>query len=126
MSTSTNANTMESCLEFASKIVSNKKDQKEYAEALLECRQHPAYHVLLKSGDIIPISSYPLMHWDNKGWNTVKRKIRVKKVKTAEELDEEADLDNWEDVEHYGRVTYTNTAPAYEHNGALFDIGARF
>jgi len=126
MSTSTNANTMESCLEFASKIVSNKKDQKEYAEALLECRQHPAYHVQLKSGDIIPITSYPLMHWDNKGWNTVKRKIRVKKVKTAEELDEEADLDNWEDVEHYGRVTYTNTAPAYEHNGALFDIGARF
>jgi len=117
---------MESCLEFASKIVSNKKDQKEYAEALLECRQHPAYHVQLKSGDIIPITSYPLMHWDNKGWNTVKRKIRVKKIKTAEELDEEADLDNWEDVEHYGRVTYTNTAPAYEHNGALFDIGARF
>ena len=126
MSTSTNANTMESCLEFASKIVSNKKDQKEYAEALLECRQHPAYHLQLKSGDIIPITSYPLMHWDNKGWTTVKRKIRVKKIKTAEELDEEADLDNWEDVEHYGRVTYTNVAPAYEHNGALFDIGARF
>jgi len=125
MSTSTNT-TMESCLEFASKIVSNKKDQKEYAEALLECRRYPAYHVQLKSGDTIPMSSYPLMHWDNKGWNTVKRKIRVKKLKTDEELDEEAELDNWEDVEHYGRATYTQTGPVAEHNGALFDIGSRF
>ena len=126
MSTINNANTMESCLEFASKIVSTKKEQQEYAEALLECRRFPAYHVQLKSGDTIPVSSYPLMHWDNKGWNTVKRKIRVKKFKTDEELDEEAELDNWEDVEHYGRATYTQTGPVSEHNGALFDIGARF
>jgi hypothetical protein len=125
MSTSNNAN-MESCLEFASKIVNDKKSQMEYAAALQECRQNPAYHIVLKTGDQIPIASYPLMNWDTKGWNTVKRKIRVKKVKTEEQLDEEADLDNWEDVEHYGRVTYTNTAPANDHNGALFDIGSRF
>ena len=122
----TNTNTMESCLEFASKIVIGKKEQKEYAEALLECRRFPAYHVQLKSGDTIPISSYPLLYGDNKGWTTVKRKVHVKKIRTDEELDEEADLDNWEDVEHYGRATYTQTGPVAEHNGALFDIGSRF
>jgi len=124
---STSANTsMESCLEFARKIVSNEKDVKEYAEGLRTCRVDPAYHVILKGGDIHPISSYPLMGWDSKGWTTVKRKIRTKRVKCNEELDEEADLSNWEDVEHYGRATYAHTAPNYEHNGALFDIGSRF
>jgi hypothetical protein len=125
MSSSSNA-TMESCLEFASKIVSSKKEQKEYAEALLECRRFPAYHIQLKSGDTVPLTSYPLVFGDNGGWTTVKRKIRVKKLKSNEQLDEDADLDNWEDVEHYGRATYTQTGPVAEHNGALFDIGARF
>ena len=98
----------------------------EYATELQECRRNPAYHVILKGGDIFPVSSYPLMSWDTKGWNTVRRKIRVKKFKTDEQLDEEADLDNWEDVEHYGRATYVQTGPVAEHNGALFDIGSRF
>jgi hypothetical protein len=121
----TNAN-MDSCYEYACKVVSNEKDRREYAAALLECRLNPAYYALTKSGEVIPVSSYPLMSWDTKGWNTVKRKIRVKKVRSSEELDEEADINNWDDVEHYGRVTYTQTAPAYEHNGALFDLGSRF
>ena len=121
----TNAN-MNSCYEYACKVVSNEKDRREYAAALMECRLDPANSLTTKSGDVFPVSSYPLMSWDNKGWTTVKRKIRVKKVRSSEELDEEADLNNWDDVEHYGRVTYTQTAPAYEHNGALFDLGSRF
>lgn len=118
--------TMQSCLEFASNVVSNKKDQVEYAVALHNCRVDPAYRVKLKSGEMIPVSSYPLMSWDSKGWTTVRRKIRVKRVKTDEELDYEAELDNWEPVEHYGRGTYVDAGPALEHNGALFDIGSRF
>jgi hypothetical protein len=51
---------------------------------------------------------------------------RIYRIRSDEELEEEADLDNWEDVEHSGRVTYTQTAPAYEHNGSLFDLGSRF
>ena len=125
MSSSSNAN-MKSCYEYACKIVTNEKDRREYAEALLECRLNPAYYALSKTGEVIPIASYPLMNWDTKGWTTVKRKTHVKKVWSSEELDEEADLNNWDDVEHYGRATYTNVGQANEHNGALFDIGSRF
>jgi len=125
MSASTNTN-MESCLEFARKIVSNETDVKEYAVALRECRANPAYQIILKSGDTLPISSYPLMGWDSRGWTTVKARIRTRRIKCNEELDEEADLSNWDDVEHYGRATYSRTAPNSEHNGALFDIGSRF
>lgn len=125
MSVSSNTN-MESCLEFARKIVSNEKDVKEYAVALQACRASPAYQIILKSGDTLPISSYPLMGWDSKGWSVVKSRIRTKRVKCNEELDEEADIANWDDVEHYGRATYAHTAPNSEHNGALFDIGSRF
>ena len=122
----TNNINMKSCLEFASKVVVNEKDRYEYAERLLEARRNPVYHVILKSGDTIPAANYPLMSWDTKGWTTVKRKVRVQKVWSNEQLDEDADLDNWEDVEHYGRATYAGSAPALEHNGALFDIGSRF
>lgn len=116
----------ESCYEFASRFILAEKDRREYAELLMEARRNPVYFVVLKSGDVIPAANYPLLHGDNKGWTTVKRKIHVKKVRSGEELDDEADLDNWEDVEHYGRATYTNVGPTYEHNGALFDIGSRF
>ena len=115
MSSSSNAN-MKSCYEYACKIVTDEKDRREYAEALLECRLNPAYYALSKTGEVIPIASYPLMNWDTKGWTTVKRKTHVKKVWSSEELDEEADLNNWDDVEHYGRVTYTNVGQANEHN----------
>ena len=125
MSSFNNVN-MESCYEFACKMVTDEKQRREYAMALMECRRDPAYYALTKSGEVIPLSSLPLMQWDTKGWTTVKKKVHVKKVRTSEELDYEADLNNWDDVEHYGRVTYTHTAPVQEHNGALFDIGSRF
>jgi hypothetical protein len=102
------------------------KMQSEYNKRLADCKLQPAYHIRLPSGDFHPCDCYPLMEWDTKGWTTIKRKIHVKKVWTEEQLDEEADMSNWEDVEHYGRATYTNTGPALEHNGALFDIGSRF
>jgi hypothetical protein len=60
------------------------------------------------------------------GWTTITKRVRVKKVKTVIDLEEESKLDNWDDVEHYGRATYVNTERPYEHNGALFDIGSRF
>jgi hypothetical protein len=125
MSSFNNVN-MESCYEFACKMVTDEKQRREYAAALMECRRDPAYYALSKTGEVIPVSSLPLMHWDTKGWTVVKRKMHFKKVRTSEELDYEADLNNWDDVEHYGRATYTNMGPTQEHNGALFDIGSRF
>lgn len=119
--------TMSSCIEFANRVIPHRspKDRREYAEALLQCRIQPAYQISTPMGDY-PCDCYPLMEWDTKGWTTVKRKVHVKKVWTNEELDEEADLNNWDYVEHYGRATYANNGPTYEHNGALFDIGSRF
>lgn len=111
-----------------------------YLIALAECRASPQYTVLTPVGEIA-CTTEPLMEDDTKGWRTVRRCMKTcrrhqcracdrglsrrARVRTNEELDEEADLDNWEDVEHYGRSTYT-TGPVYEHNGALFDIGSRF
>ena len=119
--------TMSSCIEFANRVLPHHspKDRREYAEALLQCRIQPAYQISTPMGDY-PCDCYPLMEWDTKGWTTVKRKVHVKKVWTNEELDEEADLNNWDYVEHYGRATYANHGPTFEHNGALFDIGSRF
>jgi len=118
---------MSSCIEFANRVIPHRspKDRREYAEALLQCRIQPAYQISTPMGDY-PCDCYPLMEWDTKGWTTVKRKVHVKKVWTNEELDEEADLNNWDYVEHYGRATYANNGPTFEHNGALFDIGSRF
>jgi hypothetical protein len=98
--------------------------QNKYIAALIDCQVSPAYHVLTPFGDF-PCPSEPLMEDDTKGWEVVKRKVWVKKVKTNQQLAEEAKLENWEDVEHYGQATYF-TPSAYEHNGALFDIGSRF
>lgn len=107
-----------------SRYPNNSQMRADYIRALEECKLNPAYYVDTIYGRLT-CTSYPLMPDDNKGWTLVKRKIRVKRVKTAEELDEEADIDNWDNVEHYGRVTYT-TGQVAEHNGALFDIGSRF
>ena len=65
------------------------------------------------------------MEDDTKGWTTIKRKIRVKRIKTEEELEYEAAQmhDYWE-AESVDSLNYV--LPAGEHNGALFDIGARF
>jgi len=65
------------------------------------------------------------MEDDTKGWQVVSYRRHVKKVKTQEQLDDDADLNNWDDVEHYGGATYVNTNN-FEHNGSLFDIGSRF
>ncbi len=90
---------MSSCIEFANRVIPNRspKDRREYAEALLQCRIQPAYHITTTMGEY-PCDCYPLMEWDTKGWTTVTRKVRVKKVWTNEELDEEANLDNWDYV----------------------------
>ena len=98
--------------------------QNKYIAALIECQIAPAYQALTPFGDF-PCPSYPLMEDDTKGWEVVKRKVFVKKTKTDRQLAEEAKLENWEDVEHYGQATYY-TPSTYEHNGALFDIGSRF
>lgn len=99
-----------------------------YDAALAQCQASPAYAVRLPSGDFYPCVCYPLMPADTYGWQVVKRKFRAKKVWTTQQLEEEADINNWEDVDHYGRATYArnDTTPAFEHNGALFDIGSRF
>ena len=96
-----------------------------YVQRLEECHTTPAYHVETRLGPL-PCHCEPLMEEDTKGWQVVKKKIRVKRVKSHEELEEDANLEGWDDVIHYGRGSYTNTAPNYEHNGSLFDIGSRF
>jgi hypothetical protein len=110
--------------------IPDRRDQLKWREAYIQrlehCKLQPAYHIQLPGGDLYPCLCEPLMEDDAKGWQTVKRKSRVKKVWTNEQLDEEADLNNWDDVEHYGRATYTNVGQTHEHNGALFDIGSRF
>ena len=96
-----------------------------YDNELQKCKQQPAYHIQLPSGELYPCVCYPLMEDDTKGWQTVYRRSRRKRVKTQQQLEEEADVSNWDDVEHYGGDTYVNTNN-YEHNGSLFDIGSRF
>lgn len=99
--------------------------QLDYIFALGECRTSPAYQVRLPSGDMWPCHCEPLMEDDTKGWQVVKRKVRVRKTFTDEELDAEENTDHWDDIVHQGRVTYTGVA-AHEHNGSLFDLGSRF
>ena len=119
---------------------SNFKMQADYIHRLEACARSPAYHVLSPIGEI-PCSSQPLMEDDTKGWRTVKRcttncrrkscrdcergLTRMYRIRSDSELEEDANIDNWDDIEHYGRVTYT-TGATQEHNGALFDIGSRF
>jgi hypothetical protein len=100
----------------------------DYQMALLDCKTNPAYFVKIPTGDLLPTPCQPFMPDDVKGWITVRRRVRKVKVKKAIDLEAEADLDNWEDVEHYGKATYAknDTGATYEHNGALFDIGSRF
>ena len=103
--------------------------REDYIFRLQQCRTTPAYQVILPTGDHYPVTSYPLMEDDTKGWQVVKRKIHVKKVKSDEQLDyeaaqmheywEAASADSW-------TMALPVTAPTGEHNGALFDIGSRF
>jgi hypothetical protein len=118
----------------------NSKMQADYIHRLETCKRSPAYSILSPIGEI-HCTSYPLMEDDNKGWRTVKRCMttcrrkrcrdcergvsRMYRIRSDSELEEEANIDNWDEIEHYGRVTYT-TGPVQEHNGALFDIGSRF
>jgi len=111
-----------------------------YIRRLADCRRAPQYTILTPVGELT-CTSEPLMEDDTKGWRTVRRCMKTcrrqqcracergisrrGRIRTDEELDEDADLENWDDVEHYGRVTYTSGS-TYEHNGALFDIGSRF
>jgi hypothetical protein len=106
-------------------LPSQRRLREDYIHALEQCRVNPAYQVILPTGDHYPVSSYPLMEDDNKGWTTIKRKIRVKRIKTEEELEYEAAQmhDYWE-AESVDSVHYA--LPTGEHNGALFDIGSRF
>jgi hypothetical protein len=106
-------------------LSSQRRQREDYIHALEECRVSPAYYVILPTGDNWPCSSVPFMPDDSKGWTTVKRKIRVKRIKTDEELDYEATQmhDYWE-AESVDSLNYV--LPTGEHNGALFDIGARF
>lgn len=106
-------------------LPSQRRLREDYVHALEQCKSNPAYYIELPTGDHYPITSYPLMEDDNKGWTTIKRKIRVKRVKTEEELEYEAAQmhDYWE-AESVDSVHYA--LPTGEHNGALFDIGSRF
>jgi hypothetical protein len=106
-------------------LSSQRRQREDYIHALEECRVSPAYYVILPTGDNWPCSSVPFMPDDSKGWTTVKRKIRVKRIKTDEELDYEATQmhDYWE-AESVDSIHYA--LPTGEHNGALFDIGSRF
>ena len=115
------------CYEVARMQPMNNTEErrKEYALALMECRANPAYYAQTPIGEL-PANCEPLMSWDSRGWTTITKRVRVKKVKTVMDLEDESKLENWDDVEHYGRATYVNTERPYEHNGALFDIGSRF
>ena len=106
-------------------LASQRRQREEYARALEECKTRPAYYAILPTGDHWPCTSEPFMTDDSKGWTTVKRKIHVKRIKTDEELDYEATQmhDYWE-AESVDSLNYA--LPTGEHNGALFDIGARF
>ena len=106
-------------------LASQRRLREDYLHALKQCKSNPAYYIELPTGDHYPVTSYPLMEDDTKGWTTVKRKIRVKRIKTEEELEYEAAQmhDYWE-AESVDSLNYV--LPAGEHNGALFDIGARF
>jgi hypothetical protein len=131
MSSSNNFNTMaEARYPITSDMSFTERDaqrerQLDYAFALQECKANPAYHVRLPSGDMWPCHCEPLMEDDTKGWQVVKRKVRVHKRFTDEELDAEENTDHWDDIVHQGRVTYTGPTQ-YEHNGSLFDLGSRF
>lgn len=131
MSSSNNFNTMaEARYPITSDMSFTERDaqrerQLDYVFALEECKNRPAYHIQLPSGDTWPCHCEPLMEDDTKGWQVVKRKVRVKYVMSNEELDAEENTDHWDDIVHQGRVTYTGPTQ-YEHNGSLFDIGSRF
>lgn len=98
----------------------------DYIHLLQQCKSNPAYFVRMPNGlDDYPARCEPYMSDDIKGWTTIKRKIRVKRVKSNEQLDYEAEQmhDPWE-AESVDSQSYV--LPSGEHNGALFDIGARF
>jgi len=121
-----NATTMTKFEERAALRYPNSKEmQSKYIDALVDCRLNPGYFAETSIGNY-PCVCRPWMEDDVKEWKVVKRRVYVKKVKSQAQLEYEADLKSWDDVEHYGRATYVYTHPTNEHNGALFDIGSRF
>ena len=111
--------------QLAARRYPNSKEMRAtYINALVDCKLTPAYYAETPFGTY-PCECRPYMEDDAKGWTAVKRRVYVKKVKTQAELESEADLKTWDEVEHYGRATYAYTYST-EHNGALFDIGSRF
>lgn len=126
MSSSTSSN-FEMIASARYPLQSQRRLREDYIFALQQCKSNPAYFVRMPNGlDDHPALNEPLMEDDTKGWITVKRKIRVKRVKTAEQLDYEAAQmhDYWE-TESTDSVHYVLPTSG-EHNGALFDIGSRF
>ena len=100
--------------------------RRQYVEGLRECRDRPAYSLVLPTGDHYRAHCEPWTEDDTKGWQVVKRRVRVKRVLSDAELNYMASMptqDYWET----GSVdSYTMPLQGGEHNGALFDIGARF
>lgn len=108
-------------------LPSQRRLHDEYIVALQRCKSHPVYYAILPNGlGDHPALNEPLMEDDTKGWITVRRKIRVKYIKSEEELEYEAAQmhDYWE-TESADSVHYVLPTSG-EHNGALFDIGSRF
>ena len=127
--TTTNTNTMETLAMI--RYPTNARLRADYIHALKECKTNPAYQVRMPNGlDDYPCHCEPFMEDDTKGWTTVKRKIRVKKILSEEELEYLAAQmhDNWEadSVDSRGGMLNYTSGPVGEHNGALFDIGSRF
>lgn len=106
-------------------LQSQRRIREDYIHALEQCRVSPAYHVVLPTGDRYPAHCEPLMEDDSKGWTTIRRKLRVKRIKSDAELEYEATQmhDYWE-TESVDSLNYA--LPTGDHNGALFDIGSRF
>ena len=104
----------------------NLRLREEYVRALEECKVSPAYHIQLPSGDMHPCKCEPFMEDDTKGWTTVKRRVRVKREISDEELEYLASLPNRDYWETGSVDSHSYQLTGGEHNGALFDIGARF
>ena len=131
MSSSTNnASTVSAAAAARYPLPSQIQLREDYIYRLTQCRVAPAYHVLMPNGlEPSPCRCEPFMEDDTKGWTTIKRKIRVKKIKSDEQLDYEAAQmhDYWETASADSwTMALPVTAPTGEYNGALFDIGSRF
>jgi hypothetical protein len=111
---------------YPEKIARNLRLRVEYVQALAKCESNPPYYIRLPSGELFPCKCEPLMEDDVKGWKIVKRKIRVKREMTEEELEYLASTNTREYWENESLDSHGHPMQGHDHNGALFDIGARF